>query len=153
MRKVVPQEAGNAMTTSNENRTSRRACSCSSYPSSLQLLHLLSVGWFDQASKHCVMDWKGFLKYRVGHPVSDASEKSRTCDRLRVSIHELSCVWSGSSPKHVYIPASANVSLLIRRDPFFVTVAEVSAKLPTATEGALLCPPLLRRIIASPLAQ
>lgn len=58
---------------------------------------------------------------------------------------------SGSSPRHVYIPASANVNLLIRSDPFLVTVAEVSAKLPT--EGALLCPPLLRRIMASPLAQ
>ena len=49
----------------------------------------------------------------------------------------VSCPVSGSSPKHVYIPASANVSLLIRRDPFLVTVAEVSAKL-LPTEGALL---------------
>ena len=51
MRKVAPQEAGNATTTSDERVG----------PPPL-LLHLLSVGGFNQACGYWVMDWKGLLK-------------------------------------------------------------------------------------------
>ena len=51
MRKVAPQEAGNATTTSDEQA-----------PPPL-LLHLLSVGGFNQACGYWVMDWKGLLKH------------------------------------------------------------------------------------------
>ena len=52
MRKVAPQEAGNATTTSDEREG----------PPPL-LLHLLSVGGFNQACGYWVMDWKGLLKH------------------------------------------------------------------------------------------
>ena len=52
MRKVAPQEASNQ-----RYDDLRRA---SNY---YVLLHLLSVGGFDQASGYWVMDWKGLLKH------------------------------------------------------------------------------------------